>query len=169
MKKDRSKVTFNRDDPASAEAVMRRACPDDQARFFILKQLLRSIALAEQPGRGSWAVTLFDDGFRLNVGQVEVFTYFNRIATLFMLGRIPARAYTVGEIISCSFRSMPQPQTAFVGSALELKRIHSALAPGHKAFVQTAAITAKGKPRRCPYTRYHSPGLYNYAVHVAGA
>jgi hypothetical protein len=113
-----------------------------------MKQVLESIAIAEKLGPNSWAVTLFDDGFRLNVGQVEAFTYRRGVVYYFMFGAISARAHTVGEIIPSSFRSMPQPQSVFIGGAKELQRVHAALAPAHKRFVQTAAVTTKGKPRR---------------------
>jgi len=145
---------------------MERACPDATVRRFVMKQLLQSIAIAERLGPNSCAVTLFEDGFRLNVGQVEAFSYKRRLAYFFLLGAVSDRAYTVGEIIPSSLRSMPQPQSAFIGSAKELQRIHSALAQAHKSFVETAAVTTKGKPRRCSYSRYHSPGLYQYAVHL---
>lgn len=159
---------LDRSDTATAKAVMERACPFPAARRFLMAQLLTSAALAEKRGPNSWAVTLFDDGFRLNVGQVEALAYFDRVVRYFMLGSVPARAYTVGDIIPCAFRSLPQPQLAFYGSVIELQRVHTALAPAHKAFVQTAAVTTRGKPRKCPYARYHSPGLYNYARRVAG-
>ena len=159
-------ASVDRQSRASAQAVMERACPDTTARRFVMKQLLQTIAIAERSGPNSWAVTLFKDGFRLNVGQVEAFAYRRGLAYYFMLGTVAGRAYTVGEIIPSSFRSMPQPQSVFIGGAKELQRIHSALAQPHKSFVQTAAVTTKGKPRRCSYSRYHSPGLYQYAVHL---
>lgn len=162
-------AAINRDQRESAEAVMLRACPDPLLRRFLLARLLRSIEAAERAGPGSWAVTLFANGFRLNVGQVEVFTYLNRLARVFMLGSLPDAAYTVGEILPASFRSMPQPQWAFYGSVGELERLHRQLAPPHEAFVEAAAVTPAGKPRRCPYSRYHSPGLYSYALETAGA
>jgi hypothetical protein len=164
-----SASTIDRDQRDAAEAVMLRACPDSDTRRFLMARLLRSIEAAERAGPGSWAVTLFANGFRLNVGQVEVFTYLNRLARLFMLGSIPAAAYTVGEILPASFRSMPQPQWAFYGSVGELERLQRQLAPPHEAFVEAAAVTLAGKPRRCPYARYHSPGLYNYALETAAA
>jgi len=162
-------VGFDRQSRVSAEAVMEAACPDLATRQFLMERLLQSIAIAERLGPNSWAVTLFMEGFRLNVGQVEAFTYKRRLAYLFMLGGVSDRAHTVGEIIPTSFRSMPQPQSVFIGSAKELQRIHAALAQAHKSFVQTAAVTAKGKPRRCSYSRYHSPGLYHYAVNLVPA
>jgi hypothetical protein len=167
--KSRTVSSDDREDPAAAAAVMERTCPDAQARRFLMQQLLRSAALAEQAGPRSWAVTLFADGFRLNVGQVEAFTWFNRVAGLFMLGAVPAGVHTVGDIIPCSLRSMPQPQWAFYGSAGELQRLQRRLAPGHASFVATAAVTSRGKPRRSPYARYHSPGLYRYALACTGA
>ena len=162
-------ASSRRDDVSFAESIMRRTCPNEEARRFLMSRLLQSIALAEQSGPRSWAVTLFDTGFRLNVGQVEAFAYLNSVVRFCMLGPVPARAHTVGEIVPCSFRSMPRPQLAFYGSVKELERIHRLLAPCHIRFVQTAAVTTKGKPRRSPYIRYHSPGLYNYAVRVVGA
>lgn len=164
-----SPVSSRRDDIAYAESIMRRTCPDEKARSFLMSRLLDSVALAEQSGPRSWAVTLFEAGFRLNVGQVEAYAYLNRVVRFYLLGPVPARAHTVGEIVSSSFRSMPQPQLAFYGSPKELERIHKTLAPAHARYVQTAAVTAKGKPRRSSYLRYHSPGLYNYAVHLSGA
>jgi hypothetical protein len=158
----------DRQSRASAQSVMERACPDASARRFLMKRLLQSIAVAERSGPNSWAVTLFDEGFRLNVGQVETFTYKRRLAYFFMLGAVSDRAYTVGELIPSAFRSMPQPQLVFVGGARELQRVHSALAQGHKRFVQTAAVTTKGRPRRSSYSRFHSPGLYQYALDIAG-
>jgi hypothetical protein len=152
----------------NAEQVIERACPDPKARKFLMAQLLKSVAWAEARGPNAWAVTLFADGFRLNVGQCEAFTYLNRLVRYFMLGSVPAPAHTVGEILPASFRSLPQPQWTFYGGVAELKRLHVALAPGHKLFVQTAAVTTKGKPRRCPYLRYHSPALYTYALKIAG-
>ena len=159
-------TSVDRQSRTSAETVMESACPDATTRRFLMKLLLDSIAIAERLGPNSWAVTLFKEGFRLNVGQVEAFTYKRHLAHYFMFGALSGRAYTVGEIIPSSFRSMPQPQSVFIGSAKELQRIHPALAQAHKGFVQTAAVTTKGKPRRCSYSRYHSPGLYQYAVHV---
>jgi hypothetical protein len=158
----------DRDDPQAAEAVMRRLCPDEALRRFLMVQLLRSAAVAEQAGPRSWAVTLFDRGFRLNVGQVEAFTYLNRVVGWFMLGTVPDSVYTVGEVLDCSFRSLPQPQRVFYGSPGELQRLQRQLTPAHEEFLRTAATTAAGKPRRCPYARYHSPGLYTYAVRSAG-
>jgi len=163
-----SAAPIDRDDPRAAEAVMRRLCPDEALRRFLMAQLLRSAAAAEQAGPRSWAVTLFPHGFRLNVGQVEAFTFLNRVVGWFMLGAVPDSVYTVGEVLECSFRSLPQPQRVFYGSPGELQRLHRQLAPAHEEFLRTAATTASGKPRRCPYGRYHSPGLYTYAVRTAG-
>jgi len=160
-------MAIERDDPEAAAAIMTRTCPDPELRRFLMQQLLRSAAVAEQAGPRSWAVTLFEHGFRLNVGQVEAFTWLNRVVGCFMLGTVPASVYTVGEVLDCSFRSLPQPQRVFYGSPGELQRLQRQLLPAHEEFLRTAATTAGGKPRRCPYARYHSPGLYTYAVRTA--
>jgi len=71
-----SQSEFDRDDPEVARSVMTELCPNVEDRRRVLAQLLRSIATAEKHAPNSWAVTLFEHGFRLNVGQVEAFTFF---------------------------------------------------------------------------------------------
>lgn len=43
-------------------------------RVFVFSLLVDSIAHCEQLGSAAWSVTQLDDGFRLNVGQVEALT-----------------------------------------------------------------------------------------------
>ena len=66
----------NRNDPAFAAALMEKLCPSPLDRILIIRQLIRSIEIAQRISSDVWALTLFDDGFRLNVGPVEVMTFF---------------------------------------------------------------------------------------------
>ncbi len=159
---------FNRDDPASAAQVMRKLCSSKAEQRLVLTQLLRSIAIAEQLAPHSWAVTLFPKGFRLNVGKVEVFTFFDEIVGMFFLGSIPIDIKKIGEVRPTQYRSMPQPQHGFFGSVAEFGKANSALGPVHAEFVRTAAVTPRGAPRRSSFARTHSPGLHTYAQHIAG-
>jgi hypothetical protein len=65
----------NRDTPEFAASVMEKLCPSSHDRLLVLKQLLNSIDIAKQISTDVWALTLFKDGFRLNVGPVEAMTF----------------------------------------------------------------------------------------------
>lgn len=158
---------LNREDPTQAEEIMAEVCPAVADRRIVLAQLLRSIATAEQVAPHSWAVTLFVNGFRLNVGPVEAFTFLEREVRLFFLGSIPTEVQRAGEVFPCTFRSMPQPQHGFFGTARQLQKVGPILQPLHAAYVRTAAVTSKGKPRHSPFARHHSPGLHIYAQRLA--
>lgn len=51
-----------------------QAVPQASDRVFVFTALLDSIAHCKELGSGAWSVTQLDDGFRLNVGQVEAMT-----------------------------------------------------------------------------------------------
>lgn len=142
-------------------------CSSRHDQQIILRQLLSSIDIAQQTASNSWAVTLFGNGFRLNVGQVEVYTFLGDEVRLFLLGVVPAEAQQHGEVLSTDFRSVPQPQSCFYSSPSALNSVTSVLQPAHAAFVQAAAVTSKGNPRKSsPFARSHSPGLVAYAEGV---
>lgn len=159
---------FNRDDPALAEEIMKKLSPSEPERRVVLSQLLCSVAAAEQLAPHSWSVTLFSDGFRLNVGPVEAFTFFNGEIRLFLFGSVPVEAHKLGEVLSSTYRSMPQPQYVFVGAVEQFEKARPHLQAAHAAFVRAAAVTSSGKPRRSSFARAHSPGLYSYAKRIAG-
>ena len=69
------KQALDRDDPEFAAKLMRKLCPETADQLLVLGQLLSSIATADEISSEVWAVTLFEDGFRLNVGAVEVLTF----------------------------------------------------------------------------------------------
>jgi hypothetical protein len=64
-----------RDSEEYAGSVMESLCPAHQDRALVLRQLLDSIGVAASISDDIWAVTLFENGFRLNVGTVEVMTF----------------------------------------------------------------------------------------------
>jgi hypothetical protein len=56
-----------------------------------------------------------------------------------------------------------------VGNLRQFGRIFNLLEGAHNAFVSAASVTSRGKPRRCRYSRFHSPGLHAYAKELVGA
>lgn len=59
---------------ASMAPLYEQALPVRSDRVFVFSLLLDSIAFCEGRGSAAWSVTQLADGFRLNVGQVEVMT-----------------------------------------------------------------------------------------------
>ena len=127
-----------RDSEEFAGSVMELLCPSHQDRALVLRQLLDSIGVAASISDDIWAVTLFEKGFRLNVGTVEVMTFKTvpqnwpfpgsvRVPDMFEIrlllhGDIAADLH---KLINCdenthgilpsNYKSVPQPQSCYVG------------------------------------------------------
>lgn len=151
-----------------AAEVMERWCPSKQQRKAVLTQLMRSVAAADGVSPQSWAVTLFNNGFRLNVGAVEALTFFDGYVSLFIHGSFPAEVQEHGEVFPCGLKSAPHPSQVFIGTPDALGVVAPLLASAHEAYVRGSAVTQNGKPRRTNFARYHSPGLYAYATTFVG-
>ena len=67
-------TSFDRSSATDAEVVMRAAFPGAAVRRELLRCLLETIKQVEALAPSAWAVTLYETGFRLNVGQVEALT-----------------------------------------------------------------------------------------------
>ncbi len=61
---------------AEIAALFAAHMPEQGDRKFIFSLLMQSIAFCNKLGSAAWAVTLYSNGFRLNVGQVEAMTCF---------------------------------------------------------------------------------------------
>lgn len=159
--------TVDRNSAEHAEKIMSALCSSMHEQQVILRQLRSSISIADQHAPKSWAVTLFSYGFRLNVGPVEVYTFFDGEVRLFMLGFVPDMAQQHGKVVPTDFHSMPQHQSCFICSGSHFKSVATVLQPVHREFVQTAAVTSRGIPRKgSSYIRSHSPGLLDYAKRI---
>jgi hypothetical protein len=162
-------VDFNRDDTALAEEIFLDVCPSERERKLILGQLLRSIAAAERVAPLSVSCTPFGNGFRLNVGNVEALTFFDREVRLFLHGAARPAAEQVGELQPCTLKSAPQPSHVLRMNMKSFQKAHEVLAAAHEAYVRGGAVTPNGKPRKSSFARYNSPGLLTYAAQVTGA
>ncbi|MDR0458265.1 MAG: HNH endonuclease [Burkholderiaceae bacterium] len=181
----------DRQDPKIAVAIMESICPSPRDRLLLIRQLLTSINFAKKISPNVWALTLFQDGFRLNVGTVEVMTFFGRSSKTQRKGfvdNIQLRVLLQGEIdenlgleaheaiYSAPYKSVPQPQFVYINNLemldgklpedkfRRLEYILSSFRPLHENFIDFAARTPGGKIRNSSsYSRTHSPGLYFYA------
>ena len=145
---------------------MASAFPSSPGRKLVLSQLADSISWADSVAPQAWAVTLFHDGFRLNVGRVAAFTAFSGEVRLFLYGPGTRRCK---ELLACLspalHKSVPEGCWVFRGSVTQFKKHCGALRPVHHAFIEAVSSTKSGKPMKgTPYRKFHSPGLISLAT-----
>lgn len=152
------------DSIGAARGIITNSLPDRTERVFVLERLLTSVDLANSIAPNAWSVTLFDNGFRLNVGQVEAFVFLGGQLRVNFVG-IPGVPPFVGtDFVVAGYRSLPQPLCAFVGSVKMFATIDSSLRQSHEQFIKLAATTRSGRPRNG--TRFrdsHCEALIRYA------
>ncbi|GAB3189911.1 HNH endonuclease [Hydrogenophaga aquatica] len=142
---------------------------DSELRKLVLKQLLDSTKVAAEIAPAAWAVTLFSDGCRLNVGPVEVFVLSGEQVLMNLLARADDPTLLGLPVNQSAYKSMPAPQASFYGSVLDFKDAIQRLRPFHEAFVRRAAVTAAGKPvKGTRFAHSHSQRLMDFAAKVTG-
>jgi hypothetical protein len=150
-----------RNDPMLAREIMENVCPAPAARQTVLRRLLDSIRSAEEHAPESWSVTLFGQGFRLNVGPVEAQTFFNGEVRLLLHGQ--GLKVQHGSVRPAAYKSVPQPQSVFHGTVDDLRHLPPQLVQAHDEFIRHAALDSHGRPRASRYPQKNSPGLIQYA------
>lgn len=178
--------TLDRSSAKAAEAVMSAVCPDPLLRREVLRYLLDSIAYAERLAPEAWAVTLFNNGFRLNVGQVEALTcdlarwpfptldQGQLIVRVLTQGALPAEVLeqqknddSILELSSTAYKSIALPQHVVALVVEDLGVIQQwlgKLSQPHQRYISQALHTSTGRVKSStPFRRTHSPGLIAYA------
>ncbi len=154
---------FDRNSSDLAEQIISAQCSSAQEQRTVLQQLIESINSATQYAPDSCSVTLFGNGFRLNIGAVEAYKLFHKEVGLFLIGEIPAEVHQYGVVIPTDFRSVPKDQSFFLCPIADFRHVASSLRSAHQKYIHAAAHTTNGKPRKTPFARSHSPGLISYA------
>lgn len=133
-------------------------------RTFVLRRLLASADLANSIAPNAWAVSLFKNGFRLNVGQVEALFFLDGELQVSLLGSVGTAPFIGSAFEVRTRRSLPQPLCAFVGSVEDFAALEPLLRSSHERFVKRAATTQFGHPRAgTTFRRSHSEQLIAYA------
>lgn len=144
-------------DPRKAAEIMKKAFPRKPDCNLVLTQLSESIDKAKSVAPKAWAVTLFPDGFRLNVGQVEVLTAFYDEVRLLVHGAVKRIDQ---ELLKPSPYKVPGDNHIFKGSIEQFRRYHDVLLPAHHDFILAAGTTKTGRRRAgTPHRASHSSGL----------
>lgn len=149
----------------SPEEVVLSIAKDPNGQWIILDRLIRSAAIASAISATAWALSQFRDGFRLNVGQVEVLVAFPGGMRLLLAADANDPRLARLPIESTAYKSVQGPQSAFAGSMEEYSAARSIIDPLHEAFIERAGRTTTGKARRgTPFARFHSPALVEFAA-----
>lgn len=150
------------------EAVVIEWLPIVGHRTFVMHQLLTSADFANSIAPNAWAVSLFKNGFRLNVGQVEALVFIDGELRVNLVGSVGVAPFFGSSFKISDYRSMPQPHCAFIGSVEDFTAIEPSLRSSHEQFVRYAATTQFGHPRKgTPFRRSHSEPLIDYARSAA--
>jgi len=158
---------------AEVRSLIERALPVQRERQLILEQLCSSIDLANDAAPNAWCVTLFNDGFRMNVGNTEVLTFFTgsgiRLNLLLsdesLLIQVPAIALKTGQYKAIGGRSY-----RFAGVVEEFTTVKNILSKPHEAFIRKAGTKMNGSAwTGSMFMRFNCPTLVEYAKkYVAG-
>lgn len=150
-----------RDDRQKANEIMKETFPRQRDFDLVLTQLSESIDQAKSVAPRAWAVTLFPDGFRLNVGQVEVLTAFHDEVRLLVQG---ANQSIDRKFLRKSPYKVSGDNYIFGGSTEQFRRYRHTLLAAHYDFIHAAGTTKSGNPRAgTPHRASHSSGLADLA------
>lgn len=155
---------IDRNSTSAARAVLEQLFPSDHERYAVLDRLLRSASAAGAVAPNSWAVTLFPNCFRLNVGQAEALVVAEPGFFLNCSASAGTPPFDTDASESTHYRSVVLPQCRYWGNAADLERLAPEVENAHLKFVELAARSPTGKPRTgTSFSKTHSPGLVAYA------
>jgi hypothetical protein len=159
---------LNRQSSTEAASVMTSLFPIEHERSTILDRLLRSAELANSIAPNAWAVTLFPDSFRLNVGQVEVYVAFSGGFFLCCSASTASAPFNTDAFRPSKYKSVPDPQCQFHGIPADLRVLPKEVEQAHAKFIDSAARgPSSGKPRKgTRFGNSHSEGLIAFARQV---
>lgn len=155
--------------PGDVARVLERLYPSEPERHAVLARLLNSVAVADAVAPSAWAATFFPWGFRLNVGQVEVYVagehdFFLNCAAAKGMPPFDTDAFT-----DANYRSVPGSQCHYRGVPADLLNLPAGVERAHAKFIELAAHSPSGKLRSStPFKRFHSEALLAYARRIVG-
>ncbi|HZD30938.1 MAG TPA: hypothetical protein VE779_04675 [Candidatus Angelobacter sp.] len=157
-----------RGDPKRAAEILNVAFGTKGSVKVVLDQLAQSIRVVSEIAPNAWAVTLSEDGFRMNVGQTEVLTAFSGKVRLLMEGMGGGSDPSLRHHLSPSpYKSVRGENYIFHGSVPQFLKYRDAILGAHRDYLYEAGTTKSGRPRKgTPHRRSHSPGVVELAQSV---
>lgn len=153
--------------PVEAEEaghVISEILPDPTDRRVVLKQLIASAEYAETVAPNAWAVTLYKNIFRMNVGRVEALVAGSTFVRINCVGTVGVAPFTGPHFEHPDYRSVPDPKCAFVGPIDRFAAIKASLQPHHRKFIDVVGRRKSGEPvSGSSLRKSHCEGLIVYA------
>jgi hypothetical protein len=160
----------DRSSARDAQFVIEGLIEDTDARIRWLDLLADAIAAADQVHRGSWAITLFDDLLRLNVGRIETVVFHSGGAMLVL----DASRFTDDEIRAVAgdrWRSRVDIYASVRGTVnvdLPYDVDPRRMAEARDALVPLVERAASAVRTRTNYAATHSSGVVEYLSSATG-
>lgn len=152
-----------RHDPTAAEAIICACLPDRNELTALMRQLSQSVAIARETTPNGWSTTLFGDGFKLNVGPVEVLIARNDSLTVVLSELPPAISNRYNSRLSLSpHKRIPGSNFVWRGTARQWSGCDADLAPYHEQYIKKAGTRRDGQPVAGRMFAGHSPGLLTF-------
>lgn len=105
-------MTVDRVDPDTAAEIVGKLCPGGNAQRCWARYALQSAEVARSISASSWAITLFANVVRLNVGQIAVLELWPGDAVFYCCARVPvepSRTSSGRESGTATVQSRPKP------------------------------------------------------------
>ena len=152
------------DDVLSARDVIKSILPDANDRWTVLDRFIRSAHFASSIAPSVLAATLWQNGFRLNVGQVETFTFVDETFRIMLAAPSTDTRLAALSISRSTYASIRGPHCAFTGGVAEYRAAKDRIDPLHEDYIRSAATTMDGSSRQgTPHPVQDLPGLIAYA------
>ncbi|MDP2371879.1 hypothetical protein [Rhodoferax sp.] len=147
-----------------ARSTIETLIPQMEERALVMGQLLRSAELANELAPNAWGVTSLKNGFRLNVGQVEVLVLCDDQLLFNTIKASSDKTEDAAMVGSRRYSSIQLPHHAFRGAVADFAKVQTNLQAAHSDFILEASRTNSGIPRTgSPFRRFHCAALLDYA------
>ncbi len=156
---------IDRHDQRSAVKLFQLLWPDPAVSHAVAVNLAASIRAAHAAAEASWAVTMFPQMLRLNVGQVETLTLSETNARFLFSAPLEVSLQPRFHLELPNrpvYRSVPVPSGVCSFPIAELKSLPRPIRDAHEAYIEAAASLK----RTSPFKKSFSPAVVEYIESV---
>lgn len=159
--------SIDRYDHRSVTRMFRLVWPDTNIAKAVAENLAASIRIAHAASDACWEITMYPDGLRLNVGQVETLTFWENGARFLYQSPLEIEAdlrYETEETRIAFYAAVPIPSGVCWVDSPGIPSLQANLRQAHNLYIETAASFK----RSSPFKASHSPAVLEYLEFVLG-
>jgi Domain of unknown function (DUF3387) len=124
-------------DDLSAQEVIESVLPNARDRWIVLDRLTRSSRFASSIAEAALSATLWQNGFRMNVGQVEALTFINDSIRILLAATSGDSRLAALPVTGTEYKSIRGPQCAFTGTVAEYRAAKELIDPLHEDYIRS--------------------------------